>query len=51
MNMLLSTGGYKWTIIQVKNRTQYLQSLEKIHTEQTIEPFTKLILQEMKELF
>lgn len=51
MNVMLSSGGYPWTVIQVKNREKYINSFEKINTEHAIEPFTKLIIHEMNQLY
>lgn len=48
MNAMFISGGYPWTIIQVKNRAQYLEALEIVGTERNIEPFAKFIAQEMK---
>ena len=48
MNVMFVSGGYPWTIIQVKNRTQYLTALEIAGTERDIEPFARFIAQEMK---
>jgi len=48
MNVMLASGGYRWTVVQVKNRNRYLQSLEKIHAEHDIESFTRLIIDEME---
>lgn len=48
MNTMLASGGYPWTIIHMKNRSQYISSLETVITEGTIEPFVKFILKEMK---
>jgi Fic family protein len=48
MNTMFASGGYPWTIIRVKNRTQYLNALEQAGPERNIEPFAKFIAQEMK---
>ncbi|MBI3259886.1 MAG: Fic family protein, partial [Ignavibacteriae bacterium] len=48
MNAMLISGGYPWTIIQVKNRMQYLAALELAGYERNIEPFAKFIAQEMQ---
>jgi Fic family protein len=47
MNALFVSGGYPWTIIQVKNRKEYLSSLEAVSSEKTIEPFAAFIASEM----
>ena len=47
MNAMLVSGGYPWTIIQVKNRNKYLQALEVVGTERNIEPFARFVSSEM----
>lgn len=49
MNIMFASGGYLWTIIHVKNRNEYLQSLEIIATEKNILPFAKFILSQTKK--
>ncbi len=40
MNVMLAGGGYPWTVIPVKRRTEYMDALEAASTESDIEPFT-----------
>jgi len=47
MNAMLASGGYPWTVIQVKNRSQYFATLEKASVDHDIEPFTLFVSQEM----
>lgn len=47
MNSMLVSGGYPWTIIQVKNRSRYLDALEKASVNQDIVPFTLFVGEEM----
>jgi fido (protein-threonine AMPylation protein) len=47
MNAMFASGGYPWTIIQVKNRIQYLQALEMAGPERNIEPFAQFVAQEL----
>jgi Fic family protein len=49
LNLFLISGGYNWTIIQVKNREQYMHGLESASVEQDIIPFTKFVISEMRE--
>ncbi|MBF5060167.1 Fic family protein [Candidatus Neptunochlamydia vexilliferae] len=49
MNVMFVSGGYPWTIIEVKNRKAYLDALEIAGTDQNIEPFAAFIAQEMRE--
>lgn len=48
MNTQLASGGYPWTIVEFKRRRTYIDSIESTHTEQNIEAFAKLIVDEMK---
>lgn len=48
MNAMLASGGYNWTVIQMANRTKYLDALDKADVDQDMIPFTKLIISEMK---
>ncbi|VTP91463.1 Fic family protein [Sphingobacterium daejeonense] len=43
MNAMLASGGYKWTVIPVKRRDDYMKALEQASVEQNIEPFAKFI--------
>jgi len=43
MNVMLAGGGYPWTVIPVKRRTEYMDALEAASTESDIEPFTRLL--------
>jgi hypothetical protein len=48
MNAMLISGGYPWTIVQVKNRKEYFSSLEKASVDNDIRPFLKFISKEME---
>ncbi len=48
MNTMFASGGYPWTIIRVKNSSQYINALEIAGTSGDIEPFVKFIIQEMQ---
>lgn len=50
MNNMLISGGYPWTIVQMKHRNEYLKTLEIASVDQNIEPFVKFIIKEMSEL-
>lgn len=47
MNTMFASGGYPWTIIQVKNRAQYFSALEIASVERNILPFTLFVKGEM----
>lgn len=47
MNVLWSDAGYPWTIIRLKSRNQYLQSLEIASVNKNIMPFTIFLANEM----
>lgn len=43
MNAMLASGGYPWSVIQVEDRTPYLQALESASVKGDIGPFAKFI--------
>lgn len=43
MNVILATGGYKWMVIPVQKRDEYMNVLEVASIQQNIEPFAKFI--------
>lgn len=43
MNVMLTSGGYPWTIIPVEERKTYMDALEKASVEQDIEKFAKYL--------
>ncbi|PWA03982.1 Fic family protein [Flavobacterium psychrotolerans] len=43
MNVMLSSGGYPWTVIPVQERDVYMNALEQASVNQSIEPFAKFI--------
>jgi Fic/DOC family len=43
MNVMLSSGGYPWTVIPVQSREEYMQALEKASVGQDIEPFARFL--------
>ncbi len=47
LNTMLASGGYPWTIIQMKRRKQYIDNLEATHIDNNIEKFTQFIIEEM----
>lgn len=47
LNTMLASGGYPWTIVQVKNRKQYIDALETAHTKGDINDFTRYIIDEL----
>ena len=48
MNVLLVTGGYPWTVVRVKRRSQYLEALEAASTGGRIGPFAAFLADEMR---
>lgn len=44
MNMMFASGGYRWTIIPVERRRDYIDALECAHVEQNILPFVQFVL-------
>lgn len=43
MNVMLSSGGYPWTVIPVERRADYMSSLETASVTGNIAPFSKFI--------
>ena len=43
MNVMLSSGGYPWTVIPVENRGAYMAALESASVEQDIVPFAMFL--------
>ena len=43
MNVMLASGGYPWTIIQVKDRSLYMQVLEQASVGQNLQGFSKFL--------
>lgn len=44
MNVMLSSGGYPWTVVPVEERKTYMDALEQASVKFNIEPFTKFIV-------
>lgn len=49
MNVMLASGGYPWTVITLKLRKKYMESLEKASVDQDISAFAKFIANLVKE--
>lgn len=43
LNVMLSSGGYPWTVIPVEERKTYMGALEKASVDKDIEPFAKFV--------
>lgn len=48
MNVMLSSGGYPWTVIPVERRTDYMSCLEAASVNDNIIPFAKFIAELVK---
>lgn len=48
MNVMLTTGGYPWTIVPVESRNRYMTTLEKASIENDISEFATLISELIK---
>lgn len=48
MNIILTAGGYPWTIIQVESRNDYLNALECASVKGNIGPFAEFIKSQME---
>jgi hypothetical protein len=40
---MFAAGGYRWTVIPVKRRAEYMDALEAASKESDIEPFTEFL--------
>jgi hypothetical protein len=47
MNTMLASGGYPWTVIQVSERSEYLDALNSASLNMDIAPFTAFIAKSM----
>jgi Fic family protein len=43
MNAMLASGGYPWTIVPLKKRSDYMAALEEASTNQNIAPLTQFL--------
>jgi hypothetical protein len=43
MNVMFAAGGYRWTVIPVKRRAEYMDALEAASKGSDIEPFTEFL--------
>lgn len=48
MNSLLAAAGYPWTVIHVKDREEYLASLEQASVEDDLGPFARFVAAQMQ---
>ncbi len=44
MNVMFSSGGYRWTVIPVERRKEYMEALEAASTQSHIIPFVNLLV-------
>jgi Fic family protein len=43
MNLMLSSGGYPWTIVPLERRADYMAALERASVDGDIKPFANLL--------
>jgi fido (protein-threonine AMPylation protein) len=48
MNVMMSSGGYPWTVIRMRDRKAYLAALDRASIDVDIGPFTTLIAQRVR---
>ncbi len=48
MNAMLSSGGYRWTVIKVDDRDEYLAALDRASVDADIAPFATFIAQRVR---
>lgn len=49
MNVMLASGGYPWTVIEVAHRSEYLKTLEVASVDGDILPFTRFVAAALSE--
>lgn len=49
MNALLSSGGYPWTVIRMRRRTEYMNVLEQASVHGNIQPLAAFVKEEMEQ--
>ncbi len=47
MNLMLASGGYPWTVIDVERRFGYMAAFESASAQQDIEPFARFVADEI----
>lgn len=50
MNLMMAESGYKWTIVPVERRNEYMKCLETASVKQDIAPFAKFIAGIVEEI-
>jgi Fic family protein len=48
MNVMLASGGYRWTVIRVEDHNAYLAALDRASIDTDIGPFAEFIAQRVK---
>lgn len=48
MNIMLTAGGYPWTVIRTSKRNEYMEALEKASVDEDILPFTLFLKKEIE---
>jgi Fic family protein len=48
MNALLAAGGYRWTVIRVEDRDEYLAALEAASVAGDVGPFARFIAKQLR---
>lgn len=43
MNLFMASGGYRWTVIPLEKRNEYMNSLEAASAEGNIKPFASFL--------
>ena len=43
MNAMMAAGGYRWIIIPIERREEYMTALESASVEHDIRPFTRYL--------
>jgi len=49
MNAMMASGGYPWTVVRHKLRTQYMTALESASVNGDVRPLARFLAQEMAQ--
>lgn len=48
MNLMVASGGWRWTLVTVDTRNEYMAALERASVHQDIEPFTRYLAERVQ---
>ena len=48
MNSMMASGGYPWTVIELKRRSEYMAALDQASSRENIVPFAEFVASSMR---